>query len=910
MKKIICLVLSLLICLPVVTPTANAESFFDLSEYGNEMSLLVDFGIIKGEEAVDMQISRAEFATIVVRLLGIDRTFTAMPASTFSDVPRDHWAAANIAFAVDAGYFSGYGDGSFGPDDGITLAQASKVLVKLLGYEAYASAKGGYPQGYISQAESLGLFEGIKTVREREATRGMIYLMVYNALETDIAIATSFGEDIGYTTYDGRNILTEYLKIYKEEAVITATTDAAMDDGDLCDSGEIRLDEVSYTYAKSAGDVLGIAVDAYYREKGSKRELITYTANSDNSVVELTSDNIKSFDTSSLCYTYSRTDKDVRYRISDERTRIVYNGRRLNQNVHQYLIPEMGNVRLVDNNADSIYELVQINEYYNLVVDRYSENYNKIYDRTDIYASDASRDVALDDFEAVLISNAEGKSMQPSSIAADSIITVMKSADGNTVRLLLSSRTVTGKLSELSLSEGIAVIAGKSYTLSDDIRADMQNISIGNIYIAYINSFGDIAFLKQELSDGNVGYLYGVRKSNGLDSDVYIRIFDATGEALVFKSPDKLQVESCSGIQINSDRMEKEEIYNFLLNQRTPVIFEAEMTVDNAQYDGILKKLIMPGVVSDEAQLDFVSQYPLLKLEFLTSKWPGLEGFGEKSITFQREYYGFDNWTVFNKEGTAFNVPPLSQPTISDDELSVQGIWSIEDDRSFKIFESGNGEYNSIDVYANGGFSVRSNLLVIYSSGSGATVSEEGYASIVTRIGYGVNPVTEEEQIKLSLIGSDGTLKDYYLSDDSMLEAAYLKNQIYSGIEADLSPDKKSISRGDAIKFTANSVTGEISDIVLLYDCENNKLTYEKITSKNILSRAALAKVNKIDADCIEYELPGGGIERTQIRSAVIVYDCDTDTAVSGGLNDIEPDDIVFINSRWAYIGFVVVYKK
>lgn len=53
--------------------------------------------------------------------------------ASFSDVPADHWAYDNINRVVAKGWFDGYEDGTFHPNDTITRAEAMTVFVKFLG---------------------------------------------------------------------------------------------------------------------------------------------------------------------------------------------------------------------------------------------------------------------------------------------------------------------------------------------------------------------------------------------------------------------------------------------------------------------------------------------------------------------------------------------------------------------------------------------------------------------------------------------------------------------------------------------------------------------------------------------------------------------------------------------------------
>lgn len=58
---------------------------------------------------------------------------TSSAVKTFTDVPEDHWAKKNIDRAVKSGWFDGYEDGSFHPNDTIKRSEAMTVFVKFLG---------------------------------------------------------------------------------------------------------------------------------------------------------------------------------------------------------------------------------------------------------------------------------------------------------------------------------------------------------------------------------------------------------------------------------------------------------------------------------------------------------------------------------------------------------------------------------------------------------------------------------------------------------------------------------------------------------------------------------------------------------------------------------------------------------
>lgn len=117
---------------------AGTNKFSDVSSdkwYYNAVTTLTDDGVISGYTdgsfRPDNEITRAEFVAMVVRYAGLSET----TGNSFFDISPNHWAAGYIAAATQAGYISGYTDGSFRPDAAITRAEAVTVLNAMLGRE-------------------------------------------------------------------------------------------------------------------------------------------------------------------------------------------------------------------------------------------------------------------------------------------------------------------------------------------------------------------------------------------------------------------------------------------------------------------------------------------------------------------------------------------------------------------------------------------------------------------------------------------------------------------------------------------------------------------------------------------------------------------------------------------------------
>ncbi len=91
---------------------------------------LASRGIINGKSAgkfePDKQMTRAEFATIVTRGLGLAEEDTGV----FSDVTSDKWYAGYIGTANKYGIVSGTGDGKFNPSGTITRQEAATMVAR------------------------------------------------------------------------------------------------------------------------------------------------------------------------------------------------------------------------------------------------------------------------------------------------------------------------------------------------------------------------------------------------------------------------------------------------------------------------------------------------------------------------------------------------------------------------------------------------------------------------------------------------------------------------------------------------------------------------------------------------------------------------------------------------------------
>lgn len=114
-------------------------SFTDMAGHwaASDIERMVRLGLVAGvsptEFAPDRTITRAEFAALLVRALGLEAGGRFSPR--FDDVPSAKWYCGVVNAAAAAGLISGYSAVAFGPDDAVTREQIAVMIARGLAYK-------------------------------------------------------------------------------------------------------------------------------------------------------------------------------------------------------------------------------------------------------------------------------------------------------------------------------------------------------------------------------------------------------------------------------------------------------------------------------------------------------------------------------------------------------------------------------------------------------------------------------------------------------------------------------------------------------------------------------------------------------------------------------------------------------
>ena len=158
-----------------------------------------------GEASLDAALSRGQLAKLLTAFSAY-RESAASQGTTgklFSDVTADNCWAPYIRIAVQQGWLSGYTDGSFRPDNGVTLEEACTAVLKLLGYDV-TTLSGSFPAAQLNKASSLGLRANLSRKQGEAMTLADGAVLLYNALTAATSEGSVYGTSLGFTVTNGQ----------------------------------------------------------------------------------------------------------------------------------------------------------------------------------------------------------------------------------------------------------------------------------------------------------------------------------------------------------------------------------------------------------------------------------------------------------------------------------------------------------------------------------------------------------------------------------------------------------------------------------------------------------------------------------------------------------------------------------
>ncbi len=519
--------------------------------------------VIKGYEdgtfKPEQNVTRAEFTAMLMRTLGLGGIGSTSAANLpFSDVseinPDINWAIPNINTAYEMGIINGYEDGSFKPQANVAYEEAIKMIVCTLGYgkDIDVSTTPWYAN-YITIASQQGITKNTATLGSPEtpASRACIAQLLYDSLEVKL---------IENEKQTDKTILSDYLKIHKGRGVISSNGVTSLTSPNVSfredevmiyaqEDKEVDYQEHAYqTSDKSIVDKLGCEIEFYFKLADSGyRTLLFYILMSDEPLV-INANDVEPSGTTATRIKYYETPEASKEKSAsiDPDNVVVYNEKlygydRSSSRFDTDMIPEVGQITLIDSDNNGAYDVIIITSYDIYYVSSKSATTYEIVDNLIRPATSKTLKLDVNSDPHLSIVNKNGAEVDYSSIVKGNIICYAESNSLNGGDLIRKAVVITDKVT--GTVEGLKgqdkiTINGKEYMISKAApwltgSSDMEapRISDSGTYLLDIN--GDVVAYTKEETSVNVKYGYIEGYSAGkdtFDDSVKLRILTSEGK--------------------------------------------------------------------------------------------------------------------------------------------------------------------------------------------------------------------------------------------------------------------------------------------------------------------------------------------------------------------------------------------
>ena len=279
--------------------------------YVDDVNMLVQLGVINGYPdgsfGPQNHITRAEFAKMAYTLkYGSDsdgNLFAGQP-SVFADVANDYWAVGYINYCANQKIVSGVSANKFNPNSNITVAEATKMILVIMGCDPVKEGFVGknWAANVVAKAIDLGVFDGWTGNPTSYATRELVAKLMKNAIFSPVykysaitgtgsqynALATDYNETLGeevmgLKTVEGIVVANERYTINTDEKgeELKINIPTAKEDESVIyyEAKELNGDINGYTITIDRAlpdEMLGNKVNVYFRADTNSKAKFDY----------------------------------------------------------------------------------------------------------------------------------------------------------------------------------------------------------------------------------------------------------------------------------------------------------------------------------------------------------------------------------------------------------------------------------------------------------------------------------------------------------------------------------------------------------------------------------------------------------------------------------------------------------
>jgi hypothetical protein len=458
--------------------------------------------------------------------------------------------------------------------------QAVKALISVLGYDIKAQALGGYPMGYMAQAQVLGLFNGVSGLSAgKKVTRPNLSRMLYNALHINLMRQTGYndGGEVSYAVENGKTLLTEYFDIVAETGRVTGNFRTRLYDAQgLLGKDDIEIGGKIYKAGSTgAADYLGYTVKYYYEANDDvavPKLVFVNPVESRDRATEIKYDEITAADSEKIEYgPVERKNANIRAARLSGALIVIFNGVLLPPSEYGGVFDlENGGVTLLDIDGDAKNDIAFINTYVSYAVDTRSGGDGIIFDkngRAPINLKPAREEITYSivkdkkEIEIEALREYDVLSVYASRIIKENVkgetVWSVDRANSRNYDIRVSNDKIEGEITEIT-DDNKYKINDAYYKISAACAQNTgKRLEPGQKATFYLDGGGFIVAVKTDgASDGNYGFMLGIVPKGKLGAAVEIQLLTKTNEVVIYALADRVNVNggnSIPGDEVMSD---------------------------------------------------------------------------------------------------------------------------------------------------------------------------------------------------------------------------------------------------------------------------------------------------------------------------------------------------------------------
>ena len=777
---------------------------------------------------------------------------------------------------------------------------AMAAALGALGYNKLSTVpKTGKRIWALQQGRKLGLTGGLPTKENMSLRRSEAVNLIYNMLDTQVLDLKSMTMDEdGYVTSTFKKSEDEalyfYQKIYHTEGLVDGTEFVEMYGESGIGGQTISIDGKTYAINANADfdKYVGVKCDIYIKEDTST--VLSVTASDSVKTLELTAEDIESYDESSRTLSYTQNNGTKSNKIQLEKTAaVISNGRGLESYKKSDIEIPNGKIYLYDNDRNGKYDLVRIESAKLFLVDSVNASSRIVYNKLS-YDNDALS-ITADEREqdSKIKITKDGESIAMSSINENDVLEVYYNpkATKKTIRIIVTSKDFNGTATYVQGDMKKVTVDGIEYEISDSYsdgvaKSDKYTPSLkaGQSYVFYLDSNKNIIAAEADKYDGmKAGYLYRTMSNrDGFDNKYGIRIFNDKEKWENYDLAEK--------IKLNGESRKTDNCFNEIeANKNNIILIKTNSEGKVSEVRTATDKFVL-GETSDNFN----------KSELDTSV--------DSSFTFRNVANYFEGSTSKNiafyiGSGTKMFAAPAAGSG-SEDDFGLTTVSSLKND----------GNYTAVKGYGVDKFGIADYVVIELDDNMRKDKVRNGTTMLVSEAYETMN---EDGETVQAIVGPYEILSRYtvtFASDAKEYDKA--GNPVAT---------KTTIEPGDLIRFSRNE-KGAVNSYTVLCkasyaDKGEGYYPYEEERRMHGVSAAIMygtmytadSQKGAFILDVKTSPTAAQDLKAAVTSSRTKVFICERNgrstTTTMGSLKDLTKGDFVYAQAEWAVVHTIVVYK-